>query len=202
MRSLWAYIEGMDGLSLRFTATNSSDLAALARFVGTLTLSKRCLLLQYDLVLPNSSTHVATLYLGPMRSLWAYIEGMDGLHLLFMRANSSNLGLPGPVLALCPLQRTFALLLCIWMPLISPKLVATLYLGPMRSLWAYIEGMDGLHLSFSRGQTAPIWLPGPGLALWLSSKVFAPPECVGASQFFYACCNIVFGTHEKPLGIY
>ena len=44
--------------------------------------------------------------------------------------------------------------------------VATLYLGPMGSrLWAYIEGMDGLHHLSKGGQTAPIWLPGPGLAL-------------------------------------
>ena len=90
MRSLWAYIEGMVDLSLHFTATNSSDLAAWARF-GTLTLFERRLLLQYDLVLPNSSTHVATLYLGPMRSLWAYIEGMDGLSLPFTATNSSDL---------------------------------------------------------------------------------------------------------------
>src|SRR6056300_1399916 len=64
--------------------TNSSVLAAWARF-GTLTLFERRVLLQYDLVLPNSSTHVATLYLGPMGSLWAYIEGMDGLSLHFQR---------------------------------------------------------------------------------------------------------------------
>ena len=63
---------------------------AWTRF-GTLAHFKRCLLLQYVLVLPNSSTHVATLYLGPMRSLWAYIEGMDGLHLLFTGADGSNL---------------------------------------------------------------------------------------------------------------
>src|SRR5210317_1413556 len=35
MKSLWAYIEAMVDLSLPFTATNSSDLAAWARF-GTL----------------------------------------------------------------------------------------------------------------------------------------------------------------------
>src|SRR5210317_1264151 len=62
MRSLWAYIEGMDGLSLDFTDTNSSDLACWSRF-GTSTLFERRLLLQYDLVRPNSSMHVATLYL-------------------------------------------------------------------------------------------------------------------------------------------
>src|SRR5210317_157222 len=90
MGSLWTYIEGMDGLSLHFTATNSSNLAAWARF-GTSTLFERRLLLQYDLVLPNSSMHVATLYLGPMGSLWTYIEGMDGLSLHFTATNSSNL---------------------------------------------------------------------------------------------------------------
>ena len=60
-----------------------SDLEAGTRFV-TLALFERCLLLWYVLVLPNSSTHVATLHLGPMRSLWAYVEGMYGLHLTFM----------------------------------------------------------------------------------------------------------------------
>ena len=36
----------------------------------------------YVLMLPNSSKLVATLYLGPMKSLWAYIEGMVGISLL------------------------------------------------------------------------------------------------------------------------
>src|SRR6056300_1041846 len=126
--------------------------------------------------------------------------------------------------------------------------------------------MNGLYLLFM-GQTAPIWLPGPGLALWPSltdvcsssmcwyipillhmlqhcvwdpwgafvhilkeqkvchhrfkavasskfavkgqiwhfgpiQKMFAHSVCVGASQFFYANCNIVFGTHQEPLYIY
>ena len=90
MGSLWLYIEGMDGLCLHFTGANSSDLAAWARF-GTLDLFKIRLLLQYGLVLTNSSTHVATLHLGRMRSLWACIEGMDGLHVLFTGANGSDL---------------------------------------------------------------------------------------------------------------
>ena len=88
MRSLWAYIEGMDGLHVLFTGANVSDLAAWARF-GTFDLIGVRLLLQYVLVLLNSSTHVATLHLGPMRSLWAYIEGMDGPHVLFTGANVS-----------------------------------------------------------------------------------------------------------------
>src|SRR5210317_1327256 len=38
--------------------------------------------------------------------------------------------------------------------------VATLYLGPVDCLWAYIEGMD-VPCLLLRGQTALIWLPGP-----------------------------------------
>src|SRR6056300_1077162 len=107
MGSLWTYIEGMDGISLHFMETNSSDLAAWAGF-GTSTLFERRLLLQYDLVLPNSSMHVATLYLGPMRSLWAYIEGMDGLSLHFTDTNSCNLAVWGQVWFFDPLRKTFA----------------------------------------------------------------------------------------------
>src|SRR5210317_2003446 len=90
MRSLWACIEGMDGLHVHFTGANVSDLAAWVRF-GTFDLFKVHLLLQYGLVLPNSSTHVATLHWVPMRSLWACIEGMDGLHVHFTGANVSDL---------------------------------------------------------------------------------------------------------------
>ena len=97
----------MDGLSLHFTPTNGSDVAAWAGF-GTSALFKRRLLLQYDLVLPNSSTHVATLYLGPMRNLWAYIEGMVVLFLHFTATNSSKVGCLGQIWHFDPLQKTFA----------------------------------------------------------------------------------------------
>ena len=90
MRSLWAYIEGMDGLHLLFTGANSSDLAAWARF-GTLVLFDGRLLLQSSWMHLNFLQHVCTCYLGPMGSLWSYIDGMDGLGLLFTGANSSNL---------------------------------------------------------------------------------------------------------------
>src|SRR5210317_788247 len=92
MKSLWAYIEGMVDLSLPFTATDSSDLA-VNRF-GVLVLFEAHLLLMYVLVLPNSSTHVATLFWCPMKSLWAYIEGMVDLPLPFSQpttTDSSNL---------------------------------------------------------------------------------------------------------------
>ena len=49
------------------------------------------MLLQYIVVQPNFSLLVASLYLGLMGSLWAYIEGTDSLHLLFMGANGSDL---------------------------------------------------------------------------------------------------------------
>ena len=50
------------------------------------------LLLEYVLVHHNSTMLVAALYLGPMKSLWAYIEieGMVGLSIPFTATNSSN----------------------------------------------------------------------------------------------------------------
>src|SRR5210317_508774 len=167
MRSLRTYIQGLDGLFLHFTATNSSDLAAWARF-GTSTLFERRLLLQYDLVPPNSSTHVATLYLGPMRSLWAYIEGMDGLSLLFTATNSSDLAAWARFGTSTLFERRLLLQYDVVLPNSSTH-VATLYLGPMRSLWAYIEGMDGLSLHFTATNSSNL-AAGPGLALRPSSK--------------------------------
>ena len=90
MRSLWAYIEGVDGLHLLFKGANSSNLAAWVRF-GVLALFDGRLLLWCVWVQLNSSLLVATLYLGPMRSLWAYIEGVDVSHHPFMAAKGSNL---------------------------------------------------------------------------------------------------------------
>src|SRR6056300_1508929 len=80
----------MDGLHLLFKGANSSDLAAWARF-GTLALFDGCLLLQNSWMHLNFSEHVCTCYLGPMRSLWAYVEGMDGLRLLFTGADGDDL---------------------------------------------------------------------------------------------------------------
>src|SRR5210317_74835 len=166
MRSLWAYIEGMDGLHIHFMVTNGSDLAAWARF-GTLALFERCLLLLNVLVLPNSSTHVATLYLGPMRSLWAYIEGMDGLHIHFMVTNGSDLAAWARFGTLALFERCLLLLNVLVLPNSSTH-VATLYLGPMRSLWAYIEGMDGLHIHFmvTNGSDLAAWARFGTLALF------------------------------------
>src|SRR5210317_1081303 len=165
MRSLWAYIEGLDGLSFLFPATTGSDLAAWDRF-GTSTLFERRLLLQYDLVLPNSSTHVARLYLGPMRSLWAYIEGMDGLSLLFTATNSSDLAAWARFGTSTLFERRLLLQYDLVLPNSSTH-VATLYLGPMRSLWSYIEGMDGLSLPFTTTNSSDLAAraPGPGVNL-------------------------------------
>ena len=125
---------------------------------GTLALFVRCLLLLCVWVQLNSSLLVATLYLGPMRSLWTYSEGMDVLHLLFKGANGSDLaawarfGTVAHFEGRLPLQ-------CVMVPLNSSLLVATLYLGPMRSLWAYIKGMDGLCFLFTGAN-------GSNLAAW------------------------------------
>ena len=59
-------------------------LAILALFGGRL-------LLQYFWMPLNFLQHVCPMYLGSMRSLWAYIEGMDVPHLLFTGANGSDL---------------------------------------------------------------------------------------------------------------
>ena len=99
-----------------------------------------------------------------MRSLWAYVEGMDGLHLPFMGAKGSDLAAPGPGLALIgPLRRRLLLLIIMVRPSSSLP-AATLYLGPMGSLWAYIEGMD-VHCLLCTGTKGSDWLPGPDLAL-------------------------------------
>ena len=79
----------MVGLSIPFTATNSSYLAVWSRF-GTSTLFKARLLLLYVLVLPNSSRLVASFYVGPMNRLWTYTEKMLGLSLSFKSTNSSK----------------------------------------------------------------------------------------------------------------
>ena len=111
----------------------------------------------------NSSLPVATLHWGLMRSLWAYIEGMDGLGLLSEGANSSDLA-AWAGFGTWALFKGRLLLQYVWVQVNSSQPAAALSLGPMRSLWAYIEGMMHL-ISFFRGQTAPIWQFGADLAL-------------------------------------
>ena len=75
---------------MAFPSTSQGPTAPI-RLLGQvwpLDLFERRLLLQYDLVLPSSSKHVATLYVGPMGSRWAYIEGVDGLSHHFTATNS------------------------------------------------------------------------------------------------------------------
>src|SRR6056300_1630732 len=81
----------------------------------------------------------------------------------------------------------------------SSLLVAILYVGPMRSLWLFSEGMDvlphfitganGSDLAVCLGQ---VWHFGP------LRRTFTPQVMFGVLQFFSACCNIVCGTHEEP----
>ena len=201
MGSLWAYIEGMDVTCLLFAGANGSDLAAWARF-GTLAHFKRCLLLQYVLVLPNSSTHVATLYLGSMRSLWAYIEGMDDLYLLFMGENSFNLAAWAPGLALWTSSRDVYTSCMFWCSPILLRMLQHCIWEPWGAFGHILKEWMAF-ISFSRGQMCRICLPGPGLALLTS------PKDVCSSSMFWCfpillriCCNIAFGTHGEPLGIY
>src|SRR6056300_1226215 len=180
MGSLGAYIEGMDGLSFHFTATNSSDLAAWVRF-GTSTLFERHLLLQYDLVLPNSSTHVATLYLGPMGSLGAYIEGMDGLSLHFTAANSSDLAACRPGLALRSSSKDICSSSMIWCSPILLRMLQHCIWDPWGALGRILKEWMAFP-STSQLPTALIWRPVPGcLALRPSSQDVCSSRMIGCS---------------------
>ena len=158
----WAYIEGMDAPYILFTGANGSDLAAWAR-LGTLALFERCLLLLYVLLRPNSSTHVATLYLGPMGSLWAYIEGMDAPYILFTGANGSDLAAYGPGLALLSSWRdvcSSCMYCCV------PILLRTL----QHCIWGPLPSHTG-GANVSRSQRV---LEVPNLAQAAKSEPFAP----------------------------
>ena len=91
MRSLWAYIEGDGWPSPPFHGGKQLQFGCLGQVwhfgPHRWTFAPPELL---DAHL-NSLQHVCTCYLGPMGSLWLYIEGMDGLCLLFAGTNSSHL---------------------------------------------------------------------------------------------------------------
>jgi len=181
--------------------TNGSNLAAWARF-GTLSLFGGCLPLWYFWMPLNFLQHVSPMYLGPMGSLWAYIEGMDVPHLLFTGSKWLQYGCLGQIWHFGPLWRTFAPLEYFWMPLNFLQHVCPMYLGPMGSLWAYIEGMDVPHLLFTGskwlqfGCLGQIWHFGP---IW---RMFAPLVFLDATEYSAACLSNVFGTHGKTLGMY
>src|SRR6056300_94324 len=152
------------------------------------------------MVRPHSSLLVATLYLGPMGSLWTYIEGMDVPCLLVTGANGSDLAAWAGFGTLALLEDVYSSCM-LWCGPILLCLLQHCIWAPWEAFGHILKEWMSL-VSFSRGQTAPIWLPGPGLALWPSLKTFTPPVCYGAAPFFSACCNIVFGPHGKPLDIY
>src|SRR6056300_1103232 len=143
---------------------NGSDLAAWARF-GTLALFECRLLLQYDMVVPNSSLAVATLYLGPMGSLWAYIEGVD-VPCLLLGGQTARIWLPGPGLALwpssnvvcsysmiwwCPIH-LWLLQHCIWVPWEA-------YGHILKEWMSHASSWGGKRLGF--GCLGQVWHSGP-----------------------------------------
>ena len=134
-----------------------------------------------------------------MKSLWACIEGMVDLSLPFTATDSSDLAVTSRFGILVLFEARSLLLYVLVLPNSSTN-VAIFLSCPMKIFWTYIEGMVGLSLPSSQRPTALIWLPGPDLDLALqhSWNAFTPPVCFGASQFFYACCNIVFMIHEEP----
>ena len=89
-------------------------------------------------MLPNFSKLVAAFYLGPIKSLCAYIEGMLCLFLSFTATNSSDLAASARlgISTLFEVEAHFLLLYVLVLPNFV-KLVAALYLGLMKCLWAY-----------------------------------------------------------------
>src|SRR6056300_1553061 len=70
----------------------------------------------------------------------------------------------------------------------------------MRSLWAYIEGVDGLSLPFTATNSSDL-AAGSDLALWPSSRrVYSSCTFWWFPILLRSCIN-VFMTHEEPLGI-
>ena len=112
--------------------------------------------IQYDLVHPNSSTHVATLYLGPMGSLGAYIEGMDGLSLLFTGVNMS-VWQPEPGLALRPSSKDVCSSSMIWCTPILLRMLQHCIWDPWGAFGHVLKEWMAFP-SPSQRPTAPIWL--------------------------------------------
>src|SRR5210317_2164669 len=119
----------------------------------------------------------------------------------FSRGQMAPIWLPGPSLALWPSLYDVCSSCMLWCVPILLCLLQHCIWAPWEAFGHILKEWMSL-VSFSRGQTAPIWLPGPGSALWPSLKTLTPLVCYGAAQFFSACFNIVFGPHGKPLDIY
>ena len=140
--SLWAWSEGVEGHYLPFTMANISKLTTWARF-GTFATFESRLLHQHVFVLPNSFKLIATSYMEPKWSLWAWSEGVEGHYLPFTMANISKL----TTWARFGTFATFESSLLHQHVFVLPnsfKLIATSYMEPKWSLWAWSEGVEGL----------------------------------------------------------
>ena len=125
----------------------------------------------------------------PMRSLWAYIEGMDGLCLPIDRDQQLRFWWLGQIWHFDPLQSAF-----------TPPVhlgasqffyaVASMFSWPMRSLWAHIEGMVDFSFSFTRVNPLET-LPRNALMVLLDAAEYC-------AAYFY----IVFETHMEALDGY
>src|SRR5210317_2160675 len=165
MGCLWMYIEGMDVRCLLFAGANGSDLAAWGGF-GTLALFGRRLLLLYVMGGPNSSLLVAALYLGSMGCLCMCVEGMDVRCLLFAGANGSDLAAWGGFGTLALFEDVYSSCMLWWGPILLCLLQHCIW-APWDAFGCILKEWMSV-VSFLWGQTAPIWLPGAGLALWPS----------------------------------
>ena len=164
-------------------------------------LFERCLLLLYVLLRPNSSTHVATLYLGPMGSLWAYIEGMDAPYILFTGANGSDLAAWAGFGTFVLLERCLLLLYVLLPPNSSTQLYQCFHdpwgaFGHILKEWWTFP-------SPSQQPTAQIWRLGQirlgTLTLIEACLLLLYVLCF---PILLRSCMNVFMTHGEPLGIH
>src|SRR6056300_1563421 len=93
------------------------------------------------------------------------------------RGQMAPIWLPGPGFAILALFGGRLPLQYFWMPLNILQHVCPMYLGPMESLWAYIEGMDVPHLHYTgaNGSNLTAW----AVALWPSLEDVCPSSIFG-----------------------
>ena len=169
----------------------------------TSTLFEACLLLLYVLVLPkillSSLQHFV--YYGPIKSLWHIFKewwSIPPLHsdqqLLF--------GCLGQIWHLFdPLRSVFTPPVCFGAPQFFYACCSNVYLGPMKSLWAYIEGMV-VHSSPSQATNKSdlaVWARFGTCLTLFEACLLLLYVLVWSAQLQFVCLGAIFGLWHSTL---
>ena len=170
-------------LSLPFVVTNSSDLAA---WTWTRTSSRRgCLSLHSSCMFwcfPNLLSSLQHLIWNPNESLWqcSAVVWSSGRQLplpLLQQQTSLNWLYLGQGIWYIDSFKACLLYQHVFVLPNSFKLIATSYMEPKWSLWAWSEGVEGHYLPFLRRRTATLnWLPWPVGLILRTSHIALPPS--------------------------